>query len=76
MIFVYTNPPDKDNKVRAKNAGAVPTLLATLREFDHDTTVTLCALKALGNLVSLGQSRTYTCLSSDFFLSFFPDALS
>ena len=44
-----------DNKMRVKNNGAVPTLLATLRKFPDNTEVVLSALKTLGNLVDLGN---------------------
>jgi len=55
LALMNLTADNKDNKVRIKNAGAVPTLLNTMREFDHNSTVVLCALKALGNLVSLDE---------------------
>ncbi|KAK7091953.1 hypothetical protein V1264_009569 [Littorina saxatilis] len=45
-----------DNKMRVKNNGAVPTLLATLRKFPDHPEVVLSALKTLGNLVDLQEA--------------------
>lgn len=45
---------DKDNKIRIKNSGAVSTITAALKEFTQQVTVVLAALKALGNLISVG----------------------
>ncbi|BFZ11172.1 hypothetical protein BsWGS_14210 [Bradybaena similaris] len=55
LALMNLTADSKDNKVRIKNAGAVPSLLNTLREFSRDTNIVLCALKALGNLVSLEE---------------------
>ncbi|CAG5136520.1 unnamed protein product [Candidula unifasciata] len=55
LALMNLTADSKDNKVRIKNAGAVPSLLNTLREFIKDTNIVLCALKALGNLVSLEE---------------------
>ena len=52
-----------DNKMRVKNNGAVPTLLATLRKFPDNTEVVLSALKTLGNLVDLGNYLQTVCSS-------------
>ncbi|RUS89402.1 hypothetical protein EGW08_002839, partial [Elysia chlorotica] len=46
---------NEDNKIRIKNAGVVPALVNTLKEFRYSSDIVLCALKALGNIVSLEE---------------------
>ncbi|KAH9496711.1 hypothetical protein Btru_009745 [Bulinus truncatus] len=46
----------RENKIRATNSGAVPTLLHTISEFAQNSNTVLLALKALSNLISVEEA--------------------